>query len=96
MQRKSIDKQALLTVLQRCRELTVASNDSNWSCMTVPEIVEMLDRSIVSLRESTPTNFNELEFLFVVTGPLQETSMSNNWSDEFLILAEQFDDIIGD
>lgn len=96
MQRNSIDKKALLTVLHRCRELTAASDDSDWSCMTVPEIVEMLDRSIVSLRESTPTDFKELEFLFVVTGPLQETSMSNNWSDEFLLLAEQFDDIIGE
>ncbi|MCA9013759.1 MAG: hypothetical protein KDA77_00380 [Planctomycetaceae bacterium] len=91
-----IDKQALLTVLQQCRELTLASNDSDWSWMDVPKIIDSLDRSIRILQESRPLDLNELRFLFAPTGPLQETSMSNNWSDEFLLLAEQFDNIIGE
>jgi hypothetical protein len=64
--------------------------------MGVSEIVTILDRSILALNESSPVEMNELRFLFLPTGPLQETSMSNDWAKEFLVLAERFDDIIGE
>ena len=93
---QNFDEKFLLAVLERCRELTAGSEDSDWSCMDVPDIVAMLDCSITCLRESSPVDVTELRFLFVVTGPLQETSMSNDWAQEFLLLAERFDQIIGE
>ena len=93
--RSSIEGRALLSVLQRCRELVTASEDSDWSCMDVADIVAMLGQAIRALEASSPVEINELRFLFVVTGPLQETSMSNGWAEEFLVLAARFDEIVG-
>jgi hypothetical protein len=38
----------------------------------------------------------ELKILFAPTGSLQDLSIDNGWADEFLVLAEQFDKLIGD
>ena len=92
----SIDEGDLLEVLQHCRQLVSQSEDSDWSCLIVADILSMLDRSIRALNDATPVEINELRFLFVVAGPLQETSMSNGWADEFLKLSAQFDRIIGE
>jgi hypothetical protein len=35
-----------------------------------------------------------LQTLFAPTGPLQETSMSGGWADEFLALSDRFDKAI--
>lgn len=87
---------ALLKILRRVRELVARSEDSDWSCMDAKDILERLDHSIRRLEQFLAVDVDELRFLFVVTGPLQETSMSNGWSDEFLVLAEYFDEIIGE
>ena len=91
----AIDEKVLLGILLRCRELVSQSEDSDWSCMNVPDILAMMNLSISNLESSLPADINQLRFLFVVTGPLQETSMSNGWSDEFLKLAARFDHAIG-
>ena len=91
-----IDKAALRKILFRCRDLVAHSEDSDWSCMDVIDIRECLDHEIQRLDNSLSVNIAELRFLFVVTGPLQETSMSNGWADEFLELAARFDQTIGD
>ena len=94
--RSVFDEAALLKVLRRCRDLVARSEDSDWSCMDAKDILERLDHSIRQLEQSLTVEIDELRFLFVATGPLQETSMSNGWADEFLVLAERFDEIIGE
>jgi hypothetical protein len=61
----------------------------------VAEIRSQLDHSIQALEGSSEVCVKELEFLFAPTGPLQETAMSNDWSEEYLSLASQFDALIG-
>lgn len=94
--RSVFDEAALLKVLRRCRDLVAQSEDSDWSCMDAKDILVSLDHSIHRLEHSLSVEIDHLRFLFVVTGPLQETSMSNGWADEFLVLAEHFDEIIGE
>lgn len=94
--RSSFDKSALLQVLERCRQLVSQSEDSDWSCLDVAAILAKLDRSLGALDEGSSIEIIELRFLFVVAGPLQETSMSNGWAKEFLSLAARFDEIIGE
>lgn len=91
-----IDKAALLIVLQLSRDLVARSEDSDWSCMTAEEILMSLDNVIQRLEQSRSIEIDFLRFLFVVAGPLQETSMNNDWSDEYLKLAKLFDKSIGD
>jgi hypothetical protein len=86
---------ALLAVLERCRELVSASVDSDWSNMDVAEIFETLDTAIRRLETHQSINKNNLLFLFLPTGPLQETSMCSGWGEEYLVLAAQFDALIG-
>lgn len=93
---KCINEPSLFAVLQRCRDLTAASKNSDWSCLEVPAIVAVLDGSILGLQSSVPIDVNELRFLFAVAGPLQETAMSNRWANEYLVLAESFARAIGE
>lgn len=88
-----IDEAALLKVLRRCRQLTAESADSYWSCMDTREILASLDRAIRRLQASRPFHIRRLRFLFLPTGPLQETSLDNGWGEEYLRLAALFDNL---
>jgi hypothetical protein len=85
---------SLIDVLKRCRELSRASQDAVWSSTGVSEIVAMLDRGIESLERRAELNRDELKLLFAPTGALQETSMDNGWSCEYLLLSAEFDGLI--
>lgn len=90
-----IDRIPLLGLLSRCRELINESEDSVWSCMDVEEIYHRLNDAIELLKENRSTDALELHLLFAPTGPLQETSIQNDRSEEYLVLAEQFDATVG-
>lgn len=64
--------------------------------MEVKDILERLRQAIQHQENSLSVEIDELRFLFVATGPLQETSMSNGWANEFLVLAARFDKLIGE
>jgi hypothetical protein len=85
---------SLIEVLKRCRELTQASQDAMWSSSGVAGIVAILDCGIHSLECGTEPNRDELRLLFAPTGDLQETSMANGWSSEYLLLTSEFDRLI--
>ena len=85
---------SLISVLKRCRELTKASQDSDWAAMSVSEILVVLDRGISATESGKELNHDELTLLFGPTGSLQETSIVNGWGDEFLSLSTKFDDLI--
>lgn len=84
----------LLHVLKHCRALSQVSQDALWSSTGVSEIVAVLNRGIESLERGTELNRDELRLLFAPTGALQETAIANGWSDEYLLLSAQFDDLI--
>ena len=93
-QRTERDSESLLRILARCRELCANSDDSDWSCMDVPDILKSLDAGLSAVSVDARPDVDELTLLFLPTGPLQETSMSNGWSDEFLTLSAEFDNLI--
>ena len=93
-QRTEEDSSSLLRVLERCRELVANSENSDWSCMDVPDILESLDAGLNAVNAETRPDVDELTLLFLPTGPLQETSMSNGWTGEFLTLSSEFDALI--
>jgi hypothetical protein len=86
---------SLLDVLKRCRELSLASQDALWSSLGVSEIVAILDRGLEALEQGTALDRAELKLLFAPTGALQETSMENGWSSDYLVLSTHFDRLIG-
>lgn len=91
----SIDQQALLKVLEDVRLFTSESEDSGWAHTNLANIDALLDLAINELQNGRLPNLSDLRLLFAPTGSLQETSLSNGWANTFLMLAEEFDRIIG-
>jgi hypothetical protein len=85
---------SLIALLQRCRELSVASQDALYSSTGTAEIVAVLNRGIESIERRTQLNRYELKLLFAPSGELQETSIANGWAVEYLLLSKQFDGLI--
>ena len=93
-QRTKTDTESLRSLLARCRELVAGSEDFVWSGMDAADIRQSLDAGMVSITGNSKPDVGELTLLFAPTGPLQETSISNDWSEEFLAIASEFDALI--
>jgi hypothetical protein len=52
----------------------------------IVDIQDHIDR----LKNGDYSRYQDLKLLFAPTGSLQEISLSNDWADEFLELAKQF------
>jgi len=69
-------------------------SDVVWTRFETPEEIRLLiDSYIEELRRGNIYLTGELSLLFAPTGAFQEHSISNGWGKEFLILAEQFDNV---
>ncbi|CAD5292438.1 conserved hypothetical protein [Alteromonas sp. 38] len=95
---KKIDSSAaskLVSILEDIEAFLNDSEDSIWSDMENVKVLSIIRNSITSLKASSKAKVARLDYLFLPTGPLQEISMANGWSDEYLVLAERFDDVSG-
>jgi len=85
----------LIEVLSLVKQRLETSQESDWTPFTPAEIIATVDRELVSLRSTGKlADVSELQFLFGPTAPIQEISMANNWSKEFLELSERFDVLV--
>jgi hypothetical protein len=81
----------LISVIKETRKyLAWEGNDFSWSSWNGRE-------AALSEIDSLPAQLDngsvpDIDVLFAPTGPIQEVSMSNGWSLEFLQLAERFDE----
>ncbi len=83
----------LIDVLQRARAmLALEGNDFSWSSWEDSDAaLAELDGLIETLRAGGLPERLALAVLFAPTGPLQETSLSSGWGQEFIDLAAEFD-----
>lgn len=81
----------LLDALRRTCDLLESSADSDWTVMSAEEIRKELLEFISALESKEQYDKSRLSLLFGPTGPVQETSMANDWSDEMLDLAHVID-----
>ena len=77
------DRTAFISLLVRCRELTLASEESIYADSSPAEIVAILDQAITSVEARGPIDTDKLQLLFAPTGALQDTSIDNGWGNEF-------------
>ncbi|MFT5819288.1 MAG: hypothetical protein ACI8ZM_000511 [Crocinitomix sp.] len=87
-------KEQLKNILSRITELLKESNESDYSVFTIEQTLETLFKETERLDKRNRFHIKRISFLFLPTGPLQEISLANPWSDEFLVLADRFDTII--
>ncbi len=80
----------LISVMQQAREILARKNNefssSSWgdqdhALTDIDMIITQLQNGLVP----------DLGSLFAPTGPIQEVSLSSGWGDEFIELAEYFD-----
>ncbi|MBC7487821.1 MAG: hypothetical protein H7282_13845 [Cytophagaceae bacterium] len=84
----------LIEMLKQIKSRTGKDADTSWSSYDDPqEIREELDEYISQLTEGNEEVLNTLNLLFAPTSTFQELSIANNWSDEYLAMAEEFDKI---
>lgn len=67
------------------------SQNSDWSPLTPKELVKNLEVQIGKLERNEKVDKNLLRIEFAPTSTIQEISMANGWSDEYLNLSLQFD-----
>jgi hypothetical protein len=85
----------ILETLHRTLELVEASSEeSPYAQMSAEAVTRRLKRIIESIGSGShrgPPRRLDLSHLYAPTGPLQELSMANGWSDEYLELAAAID-----
>jgi len=84
----------LIEMLKQIKSRTGKDADTSWSTYDDPqEVREELDEYISKLTEGNEEVMDTLNLLFAPTSTFQELSIANNWSDEYLAMAEEFDKI---
>jgi hypothetical protein len=58
---------------------------------TTDDVLSDLTGHIARLTNNDLSRRKELKILFAPTGPLQEIALSSGWGDQFLSIAERFD-----
>ena len=81
----------LISLLEQAKDLLlVPTNDFIWSSWedSVAAISE-IDDIIKGLAKGNNSKLTQLQIVFLPTGPMQEVSLSSDWGEKFLKLAEQ-------
>ena len=87
----------IIRVLVRLKELLAGSEESDWAALAPAEVIAILERELKSLCASGQLhNKTELTSIFAPTAEMQEISMANGWSDEYIRLSSAFDAAITD
>lgn len=86
----------IVTILKEVKDIIDSPNtDVIWSGYeTVKEAIEDLDLYIKKMSQSDEAVIEDVKYLFAPTGRLQEISIDSGWGDEFLEIAERFDELI--
>jgi hypothetical protein len=82
----------LIFALEETISLLRNSQSSDWSSLSVEEIIRRLEAEVVKAKNSKPVDINLLDYLFAPTGVIQETSIDNGWGTKFLRISEVVDE----
>ena len=89
-------RQSMVLVLQDAKALLeLPHNDFGWSSWhNAAQALSEINGYITQLNNGQWPDKTTLKVLFAATGPIQEVSLSSGWSQEFLKLAERFDNVV--
>lgn len=89
---KKIDQ--LIDILLEIKEHIKDESDCIWTYYETPEqIRDEINKYILELENGNMQSLDEINMHFLPTAAYQEHSMSNGWSDEYIKLAGEFDEI---
>lgn len=85
----------LISVLEETVSYLSHSRTSDWSSISLEEVIQSLESEVAKLKNSQPFDAKLLDFLFAPTGAIQETSIDNGWGEDFLRLSAIVDQFTG-
>ncbi|WMI70041.1 hypothetical protein [Mangrovimonas sp. YM274] len=88
------DKKLLKEILETTIDFLSNSVESVWSPLSPEEVIKNLKKQIENLKYDRPIDKILLGVEFAPTSTIQEISIANNWTKEFLKLSAEFDDLI--
>jgi hypothetical protein len=84
----------LIDILLKVKEKISDESDlENTGFESAAELRNEIDKCIEGLKENKPEAINQMNEHFLPTATFQEHSLQNDWSDEYLKMAERFDKI---
>jgi len=84
----------LRDVLLDTHRLVEKSEPSDWILTSPEEIASDLLRAVAAIDEKKPFAAAALSLHFAPTGSLQETAIWNRWTDDYMRLSSEFDELI--
>ena len=86
----------LIAVFEEARRLaSLPGNDFSWSGWEEASDAQVeLDAILGHLRAGSLSSY--MDIVFLPTGPLQELSLSSGWGDEFVSLADRYDEALAE
>jgi hypothetical protein len=91
-----VEIEKLISALEEILVLLWNSRSSDYTHMSVDEIIEKLEFELTRVKMSEPLNAILLSFLFAPTGAIQDTAIDNGWGEEFLRISEIVDQFTSD
>ena len=83
----------VVVVLSEVTKLLAASHASDWAALTPSEVIAIIERETTTLIQSGRfQNKGELASLFAPTAEIQEISIANHWSSDYMRLSQAFDE----
>ena len=86
--------EALIAILRKTQELlSRKDNDFSWSSWKDDkEAISEIQTHLEKIERGDYSHLFDLEVSFAPTGAIQEVSLSSGWGDEYLAVAELFDE----
>ena len=82
----------LIEILRTVKTKIGVDSDCDWSYYESPlDAHREIDKYISELQNGDLSSLDEIKMHFAPTSAYQELSMQNNWSEEYLKLADKFD-----
>lgn len=92
--KRSNSKESLIELLNKVKGLLFEHDNMSFDGLSPAEIGMDLDIVVEQLQNGERIDKEYLKALFAPTAPIQECAMANDWSDEYLKLSSEFDDLI--
>ncbi|TAL59084.1 MAG: hypothetical protein EPN85_10025 [Bacteroidetes bacterium] len=88
------DFQKIINIIKTVRNKIVNDTDVVWAgCNSATDLQVEIDNDLDKLEKGDLTILDKFKHRFLPTATFQEVSLSNGWGDEFIELANKFDEL---
>jgi hypothetical protein len=86
--------EAMVILLRKTLGFLDKSQESHWAEMPLEEQKKLINAAAEAIENVQPFDKEPLRAEYAPVGSLQETAVSNRWGEEYIALAEEFEELI--